>query len=226
MCGRYVTPEEAAMERFFIHLKINPFKVMPRQSFNVAPTQQVPAVRVHNAVREAVTLRWGLIPAFAKGDPGPYSTINARVETVTTTPAYRTAWKRGQRCLVLAKGFYEWQDKPSGRQPFFICCADQEVFGMAGLWDSSTTPEGEVIESCSIITMPASPKMAEIHNQKQREPAIVRSELLETWLTGTAEEAMALLVQYPDELLQAWPVSTKVNNTRNNTPDLLDLQQN
>ena len=107
-------------------------------SFNVAPTQLVPVIRMHGGQRELVRMRFGLIPFFAKGDPGQYSTINARVETVRTSPAYRTAWKRGQRCLVIANGFYEWQVIADGKQPWFISCADQPIFGFAGLWDQST----------------------------------------------------------------------------------------
>lgn len=170
-------------------------------------------------------LRWGLIPAFARGVAGKYSTINARVETITTSPAYRTAWRRGQRCLMLASGFYEWQDRPAGRQPFYIQCADQPAFCFAGLWDTSTTAEGETIESCTIITLPASPMMREIHNTKFREPAIARTEALETWLAGTPAEAMAMLAAYPDDLRTAWPVSTRVNRPAVNEPGLIEAMR-
>ena len=124
--------------------------------------------------RELVRMRFGLIPFFAKGVPGQYSTINARVETVRTSPAYRTAWNRGQRCLVIASGFYEWQVVGEGKQPWYVSCADQPVFGFAGLWDRSVPEGGEPILSCTIITLPASPFMAQIHNTKLREPAILQ----------------------------------------------------
>jgi putative SOS response-associated peptidase YedK len=152
---------------------------------------------------------------------GSFNTINARIETFRDSPAYRDAWRRGQRCLVLASAFYEWQEVPGGKQPFYIGCADQEVFAFAGLWDRSTPPDGEPIYSCTVITLAASPMMADIHNTRQREPAILRPEDHETWLGGTPDAAFACLAQYPDELRSAWPVSKQVNNAKNQGPQLI-----
>ena len=134
MCGRYVSPEESAIEREFTLVGTPGAHPFPA-SFNVAPTQQVPVIWMREGRRELVRMRFGLIPFFAKGQPGQYTTINARVETVRDSPAYRTAWNRGQRCLVVATGFYEWQVVGEGKQPWFVSCADQPVFGFAGLWD-------------------------------------------------------------------------------------------
>src|SRR5687768_4921525 len=103
MCGRYILAQAAAAERYF---KVHGTPWSP--SFNVAPTQKVPVVRIKEGQRAGETLRWGLIPFFAKGEPPKYSTINARVETVETAASYRGPWKRGQRCLQVASGFYEW----------------------------------------------------------------------------------------------------------------------
>jgi len=220
MCGRYVSPEESAIEREFTLVGTPATPLFP-PSFNVAPTQQVPVIWMREGRRELVGMRFGLIPFFARGEPGQYSTINARVETVRTSPAYRTAWNRGQRCLVIASGFYEWQVVGEGKQPWYVSCADQAVFGFAGLWDRSV-PEGrEPILSCTIITLPASPFMAQIHNTKLREPAILKRSDQETWLAGTAEEAYACLAPYPDELRSAWPVSKRVNSPRNNDEKLI-----
>ena len=133
-------PEESAIEREFTLVGTPGAPLFPA-SFNVAPTQQVPVIWMREGRRELVRMRFGLIPFFAKGQPGQYSTINARVETVRTSPAYRTAWNRGQRCLVIASGFYEWQVVGEGKQPWYVSCADQPVFGFAGLWDRSV-PEG------------------------------------------------------------------------------------
>jgi putative SOS response-associated peptidase YedK len=179
-------------------------------------------VRTVAGEREGVLLRWGLIPHFAHGNPGPYSTINARVETVRTSPAYRTAWKRGQRCLIVASGYYEWQERGAARQPWYIGCADQKVFAFAGIWDRSEPPDGPAIESCAIITLPASPLMSEMRTSRQREPAILAPEDHETWLTGAPEVAFAALKSYPDELRTVWPVSRKVNSPRNNDPTLTE----
>jgi putative SOS response-associated peptidase YedK len=217
MCGRYIVLNKQAVQQLF--------GVLPPEDwqdrFNVAPSQGVPTVRVVDGQRVLTLMRWGLIPGFARGEAGPYSTINARVETVRTLPAYRDAWRKGRRCLILASAFYEWQEVAGGKQPFYIGCADQEVFAFAGLWDSSAPPGGEPILSCTIITLPASPLMAEIHNSRQREPAILRPEDHEAWLGGTPDEAWACLRQYPDELRSAWPVSKRVNNARNDGPELI-----
>jgi putative SOS response-associated peptidase YedK len=220
MCGRYVSPDESAIEREFTLTGPAPRPVFAA-SFNVAPTQRVPVIRMHGGLRELVQARFGLIPFFARGEPGQYSTINARVETVRTSPAYRTPWKRGQRCLAIANGFYEWQVIADGKQPWFISCADQPIFGFAGLWDQSTPEGGEPILSCTIITLPASPFMAQIHNTKFREPAILQRKDHETWLSGTPDEAFACLAPYPDELRSAWPVSKRVNSPRNNDAKLI-----
>ena len=220
MCGRYVTPEDSAIEREFTLVGTPGAPLFPA-SFNVAPTQKVPVIWMRDGKRELVRMRFGLIPFFARGVPGQYSTINARVETVRTSPAYRTAWNRGQRCLVIASGFYEWQVVGEGKQPWYVGCADQPVFGFAGLWDRSVPEGGEPILSCTIITLPASPFMAQIHNTKLREPAILKRGDQQTWLTGAPDEAFACLAPYQDELRSAWPVSKRVNSPRNNDEKLI-----
>src|SRR5277367_938368 len=118
MCGRYVSPDEASIEREF-NLVRTEWQFPP--SFNVAPTQAVPVVREIEGARKGTLLRWGLIPFFARGIPPKYSTINARIETVQTAASYRGPWKRGQRCLVAATGFFEWHLDEAGRKaPYFI----------------------------------------------------------------------------------------------------------
>jgi putative SOS response-associated peptidase YedK len=196
-------------------------------SWNVAPSQSSP-VLIHSAAGTACELmRFGLIPYFAKGVAGAYSTINARVETIATSPAYRGAWKRAQRCLVLANGFYEWHTEPDGktRTPWYIQLADQPVFAMAGLWDESKPEGAPAIRSFTIVTLPASPLMAQIHNDKLRQPALLTHADCDTWLSGTADAARAVLRQYPDELLSAWPVSRRVNSPKNDDATLIEASQ-
>jgi putative SOS response-associated peptidase YedK len=220
MCGRYVSPEDAAIEREFT-LLYTEWRFPP--SFNVAPTQEVPIVRLRDGKRQGARLRWGLIPYFANGIAPKYSTINARIETVQTAASYRGPWKRGQRCLVVACGFYEWQTQADGktRVPYYIHLNDQEIFAFAGLWDSSRNGQGERIESCTHLTLPANRLLAEIHNTQQRMPAILRKEDRDAWLEGTAEEAWAALKPYPDEHMVAWPVSTRVNKPANDDAELI-----
>jgi putative SOS response-associated peptidase YedK len=221
MCGRYVSPEDAAIEREFNLLRT---EWQFPESFNVAPTQPVPIVRMHDGLRQGVRLRWGLIPFFAQGVPPKYSTINARVETVQTAASYRGPWSRGQRCLVVARGFYEWQTQADGRTkvPYYIHLNDQEIFAFAGLWDSSRNDRGERIESCVHLTMPANGLLAEIHNTQRRMPAILAKEDRQAWLEGTPEEAWAALKPYPDEHMVAWAVSTRVNKPANDDATLIE----
>jgi putative SOS response-associated peptidase YedK len=191
------------------------------ESYNVAPTQAVPVVRTRDGERDCTLIRWGLVPFWAKGIAPKLSTINARVETVATAASYRGPWKRGQRCLLPAIGFYEWQVRDEGKQPYFIHLTDRQLFGFAGLWDQSTTADGKNVESCTIITMPANRLLAEIHNGRERMPAILSLEEHATWLEGDSEAAMGCLQPYPDELMSAHPVSTKVNSPKNNSADLI-----
>jgi putative SOS response-associated peptidase YedK len=143
------TPQQSEAEHYFaVHLLHWQFE----RSYNVAPSQSVPVIRSAAGEREGVMMRWGLVPFFAKGAAPKYSTINARMETIDSTPCYRGPWRRMQRCIVPAAGFFEWHLQADGsKQPFYIHAADQELIGMAGLWDRSRREDGSVLESCSII---------------------------------------------------------------------------
>jgi putative SOS response-associated peptidase YedK len=221
MCGRYVSPDEASLEREF-NLVRTEWQFPP--SYNVAPTQDVPVIRANEAgERYGARVHWGLIPFWAKGVQPKYSTINATAEKLTDGATWRGPWKRGQRCIMPALGFYEWQVLPDGKnkQPFYITLNDQEVFGFAGLWDSSTGADGVAVQSCTIVTMPANKLMTEIHNVKHRMPAILAKEDRETWLTGTSEQAFQVIKQYPDTHMVATPVSRRVNTPKNNDADLI-----
>lgn len=217
MCGRYILREQAQAERYWQLHHPPPWRV----SHNISPSQPVVVVRATVNGNAGLLLRWGLVPFFAHGEPPKYSTINARAETIETAASYRGPWNRAQRCIVVASGFYEWQQRSSGRQPYFIHLADRDTFGFAGLWDRSVASDGTAVESCTIITLPASPLLAEIHNVKKRMPAILSEEDHDAWLRGTQADARAALRQYSDELLVAYPVSTRVNNPKNDDPQLI-----
>ena len=218
MCGRYVTKIDAAFERdWSLHVPAPLF-----ESYNVAPTMLVPAVRERAHRRSCDLLRWGLVPHWAKGIPPKYGTINARIETLATAASYRGPWQRGQRCILPVLGFYEWQVLQERKQPWYVHLADQRVFGLAGLWDASTAADGTVIESCTIVTMPANAFMAVIHNGRARMPAILDPADHATWLAGDADAARACLRPYPDDRMRAHPVSTVVNSPRNDDPRLIE----
>jgi len=219
-----VAPDEAAIEREFnlVHSEWQ----FPA-SFNVAPTQNVPVIRSIDGKPHGALLRWGLIPFFARGVPPKYSTINARIETVQTAASYRGPWSRGQRCLQVARGFYEWQVQTDGKTkvPYYIHCNDQPIFAFAALWDSSRTDTGDRIESVVHITLPANSLVGEIHNTKLRMPAILEKADRDAWLNGTPEEAWEALTPYPDDLMVAWPVNTRVNTPKNNDAALVEPVQ-
>jgi len=244
MCGRYVSPEEAAIERA-VEIQRRSWSSRFRSQglfgarYNVSPTDPVPVVRVvreFEGQREGAHLRWGLIPHWARGKPMG-NTINARIETLRTNSSFRDAWRGGQRCLVALSGFYEWQAQPPDWQvavPYYITVVDQDPFFLAGLWDRSVTDSGETIDSCTVITMPANELMADIHNSKKtagkrvllppedrRMPAILAQEDHETWLTGSPDEAFSVLKQFPSGLMFAYPVSNLVNSNRNDSPELI-----
>src|SRR5277367_5205789 len=125
MCGRYVSPDEASIEREFTLVRTE-WQFPP--SFNVAPTQLVPIIRRVDGENHGTLVRWGLIPFFAKGGPPKYSTINARIETVATAASFRGPWNRGQRCLQVAIGFFEWHLDERGRKaPYYIHLTDQNI---------------------------------------------------------------------------------------------------
>ena len=222
MCGRYVSPDEGSIEREFNLVRT---EWQFPASFNVAPSQQVPIVRYTDSGLEGLTVRWGLIPFFARGVPGKYSTINARIETMGTTASYRGPWQRGQRCLQVACGFYEWHEDAAGRKaPYYIHLNDQSIFAFAGLWDRSIKADGTAVTSCAHITLPANDLMRDIHNagsNPQRMPAILRVADRQKWLTAPLEEARALLQPYDPGLMVAFEVGTQVNSPKNNDPSLI-----
>jgi putative SOS response-associated peptidase YedK len=223
MCGRYVSPEIAEAERnLMVDLAL--WREYER-SYNVAPSDPVPVVRATEGRREGLLMRWGLIPYFCNGIPPKYSTINATIEKLSSNPSWRGPWQREQRCLLPAVGFYEWHLHADGsKQPFFIQVADQELFCFAGLWDSSRRDDGTRILSCALITMQGNELMRELHNTGAhpfRMPAILAREDIFRWLHGSPEDARQALRAYPADLMSAYPVSTRVNDPKNDDATLL-----
>lgn len=215
MCGRFAfySSHEAMAELF----RAEPVgSVEPR--WNIAPTQDVAAVREpEKGRRELVTLRWGLVPYWAKDPSIGNRLINARAESVAEKPAYRDAYRK-RRCLVLADGFYEWRPGPQGKIPWFISLASGEPFAFAGLWERWRDSEsGKVLETAVIVTTPAQGFIAELHD---RMPVVLVREQGGRWLEGdegVLEEAAA---EPPG--LRAWPVDRRVNSAKNEGAELID----
>lgn len=212
MCGKYILAQAAKAEAA---MGIRRGRWEYPLSYRVLPTEQVPVVVSASGEPEAAQMRWGLIPYWAHGVPLQASTINATVERIDRAPSYRDAWLRGQRCILVMGGFYEPHVNADGsRDPFFLGLTDREVFGVAGLWDRSRREDGSYVFSCTLITVPANRLLAEVHNAKQRMPAILSPSDHDVWLSGAPQDARAALKPYPDELMRAWKVSRRVNNPR------------
>ncbi len=211
MCGRYTltTPVGELAEEFEI---TGPLPEVSLR-YNVAPTQEVAAVLAEDDERHLEVLRWGLIPSWAD-DPGIGSRmINARSETAAEKPSFRRAFKE-RRCLIVADGFYEWQKTNGGKQPFFIHMKGGRSFAFAGLWESWGKYREE-IRSCTILTTEANHLVGEVHH---RMPVILPAEDYGMWLDPDLQEVellLDLLRPYPDDEMEAYPVSRFVNSPSN-----------
>lgn len=219
MCGRYTvsSPGDVIAEVFSLAA---PPELAAR--YNVAPTQRVPIVRVPapGAPRELATVRWGLVPAWAKDPEIGNRLINARAETVAEKPAFRGPFKR-QRCLVVADGFYEWKPEERRKQPWLFRRPDGRPFGIAGLWSRWADPAAGDLESCTLITTTPNAVLAQVHD---RMPAILAPEGFRLWLDPAMDDAaqlLAFLRPAADDLLEGYPVGLAVNNPANDRPDCI-----
>ncbi len=222
MCGRFAQASEpqAIAELFTL-----PVDAVPsyRPRYNIAPTQPALVLRrhPHGDGTELTFLTWGLIPSWAK-DPGIGGRlINARAETLAEKPAFRAAFRR-RRCLVPADGFYEWRKAGKNKQPIFIARQDRKPMALAGLWEHWQSPDGSVIESFSLITTAPNDLVRPIHD---RMPAILPEDAFDLWLAPDADlQALQalLLSPYPASLLEAWPVSQRVNSPVHDDASLIE----
>jgi len=220
MCGRYALSITAKVlaEEFGI-TEILPF--VPR--FNIAPTQMAPVVRASESStgRAAALLQWGLIPFWAKDAKIGNKCINARADGVATNSMFRAAFKR-HRCVVPVSGFYEWQafEGSKVKQPWFIHAANGKLMALAGLWESWKPPEGEPVQSFTIITTEPNDQIRQLH---ARMPVILQPEDVDAWLDPTAstDSLGQLLVPAADGLLAMHQVSTRVNSPKNDDPDCI-----
>jgi putative SOS response-associated peptidase YedK len=226
MCGRYlaVSSPEALAERF----AVDEVKLDEREPrYNVAPSTQVPAIIERDGSRRLGSLRWGFVPLWAKQLKGSPQPINARVESVATNRMFSRAFSR-QRCLLPADGFYEWMDRGEGRrkQPFHIADPDGHPLAFAGIWSVWRDPDADAsadpLSSAAIITTAATGEMERIHH---RMPVMLPASLWSDWLTADENDAPHLLETVQAlgaPRLTATKISDRVNNVRNDGPDLLN----
>jgi putative SOS response-associated peptidase YedK len=221
ICGRFTNsakPEQIKKE--FKVGKVNPKLFTPR--YNIAPTQEIPAVLEKEGERIIENLKWGLIPHWSKDDSFASKLINARAETLSEKASFRDAFKT-HRCIIPASGFYDWDKKSSGvKQPYYFYLKDKDVFGFAGLWSEWTDKEtGELIETCTIITAEANEILNEVHD---RMPVILKAKDYDQWLDEkekSTNELQDLLTPFPDKKMAFHPVSRAVNSPGEDSPDLI-----
>lgn len=217
MCGRFTLFADQRLVLDHFGIRDAPALLTPR--YNIAPSQDIAAVRQGTEGRELVMLRWGLVPSWAKEPATGFPMINARAETVATKPAYRTAFRR-RRCLIPADGFYEWK-QADGKQPYRFTVGDG-LFAFAGLWEHWQGPAGEAVESCTILVTDANDLVRRVHD---RMPVIVDPTDYAFWLDPGITEPEALrplLTPFPADRMRAWPVSRKVNRAGYEAVDVIE----
>jgi putative SOS response-associated peptidase YedK len=206
MCGRYTfQPTEEFYRRFNIANRLDDLVAR----YNIAPGQMVPVI-IANTPRRIVFMRWGLIPHWAKEEKTAYKMINARMETLTQRPAFRSLLA-GNRCMIPASGYYEWRAEARGKTPYYIHPTSREFFAFAGLYDVWTNPDGEEIHTFTIITKDSDGFVAQLHN---RMPVILGRDLEEAWLDTeitSPNDVLDILVRSAGVTLDAYPVSRMVN---------------
>jgi putative SOS response-associated peptidase YedK len=230
MCGRYVMPDDEAIGEYWaISCRIWLPTLLPR--FNVAPTAQVPLlVRNGAGALEPRTARWGLIPSWWHKDKPPASTFNARSEDAAQKPTWRDSLKSA-RGLMPARGWYEWNpNEPAldaagreGKQPYFLFCPQDPVIAFAALWSLWERPGAAPVLSCALLSRKAAPAIAAIH---PRMPAVLKPEHFSRWLDpATPPETVLALIADARQDLAAHPVGPRVNDARNDGPELMVTRQ-
>ena len=217
MCGRYWLKSEKKV----IINEFNVYEVRTevKPDYNITPGRNVLCV-TKNGNNKLVSMRWGLIPSWAKDEQIGYRTINARTETLTEKPSFLRPFQN-QRCLIIADGFYEWRKQVTRKTPLAIKQKNNKPFGFAGLYDQWQSPEGNLITSCTIITTEPNELISPIHD---RMPAILNPEAYDIWLdknTGDPQKLLSLLIPYNSKEMEAYEVSLLVNSPKNNSPDLI-----
>lgn len=221
MCGRAKLPEDVSEIK--LDLKIDFDEIGDyRSRWNAAPTSKLPVVVSDNGRRTLTAMRWGLIPSWARSEAKSlkigHSAFNARAESVDNRPAFRSAWRAGRRCLVIADGYYEWRDVD--KQPFAVALGNRGPMTFAGLWDQWRAPDGTTLKSFAIITTMANKLLEPLHG---RMPVLLAPDRWPEWLgeIGVNEAALKTLLRpYPSGSMTFWPVDRRVGNVRNDSPDL------
>ena len=219
MCGRFtLTADQDSFEDRF---SLTGFDLGWVPSFNIAPTQEVLTVTNDGSENRPELMRWGLVPSWAKDPKIGNRMINARSETLTEKPSFRTAFKR-RRCLIPADGFYEWKREGKAKKPMLITANPGGLFAFAGLWETWKQPDGSWLLTCAIITTSANEFMTSIHD---RMPVNLPRHFEASWLDPEEQDTAMLselLLPYDSDRMEGYEVSTLVNSPRNNFPEVIE----
>ena len=217
MCGRFSVTGD--LDFYAEYFGVDEVMTEPLEpSWNVAPTDPVYVIAERDGIRQLGTMQWGLVPHWAEDKRSIH--INARSETVATTPAFRDSFAR-KRCLIPADGFYEWEPPEAGRTPHWLFRADGHPMAFAGIWSTRRDPaSGEWERTCSILTNDAVGAIRAIHD---RMPVSLRPQVWDAWLDRDLtdpEEARGLIQPIDADLIMEHRVSSRVNSVKNNGPEL------
>lgn len=219
MCGRFVMNHPPHLLQKWYEAVMRASAFPPR--YNIAPGSAIQVVRALPGEREISLMRWGFIPSWADNPATVPMLHNARAETVAEKPMFRQSFRR-RRCLVPASGFYEWKAVPGKKtkQPYYLSLRDGTPLSFAAVWDSATMTNGQIVETCAIVTTKANALVEAIH---QRMPVFLDREHWNAWLDGETPVAdiLAMLQPYSSERMQAWEVAEDVNRAVNDNPSLL-----
>jgi len=223
MCGRFTNQYSWAELHALYGLSeasFPPSNFRPR--YNVAPTDDLPVIRLKDGKREASILKWGLVPSSSKDAKDGAKLINARCETVADKPLYRSAF-RHRRCLVPADGFYEWKKlTPKEKQPYFITLKDKAPFAFAGLYEGWIPREGPRLETFTIITCPPNSLVASLHD---RMPVILAPDAWPAWIGEqlvSPDKLKTFLKPFDAAKMECWPVDKRVGNVANDDVKLIE----
>ncbi len=222
MCGRYTYyNSKGIVEEYKLTPKLNPQAALDlKDNYNVAPSQLMPVILRGEQEHVVELMVWGLIPVWSKPGQKALKLINARQEGLTEKPMWKRLVK-SHRCIVPARGFYEWQQSEGGKQPYYITLKDSDVMSFAGLWDEWTNESGQKVKTYTIITTSPNEEMSDIHN---RMPAILTEEKMQHWLSPVElneDQLHEILKPLQDGSLELTKVSTEVNSIKNNNEKLI-----
>lgn len=213
MCGRFTIISNPLVYQLEFDLQVDPGKIIHWDSrYNVSPTQPVPVVK-NSLERSLDLMQWGLVPGWVKDEKHKFRLINVRAETIAEKTFSKRLLQQGKRCFILADGFYEWQaagQKGPSKTPFYFYLKEHKPFAFAGLWDAWETPDGQMVESCAIITCAPNAMVSPVHD---RMPVILDRETSWQWISSRPiPQLLSLLKPYPASEMVSYPVNSSVNN--------------